>query len=352
MAEDARKLQALNSGEEISFNYPIKVTSDKVARAKITNASSSLRNATICMLILKQPRNLKDGSPVDVRNAFFSALVKAEKHHVFSDTILKSKGIPSDQVYLLANFAFFPEQLAHDTSVKPPSKYLAEYRAQNPDFLQALDSHLLPVESDTHVWKDDFDGFIKERSKIIAFGLRRMVSTRPDELYSSTQPLEQDELANKVDNTEIRVRDFIDHRLTAVVGPEYWKQTMPGDVITATKELIQDQLSRNPNLDWSNYPPGRYRLDFCDVSHYEKIFLKNWSHFEEFFKRKEELQRHLSAYRILRNGVHHSRELTEIEFKTGEASLLWLEAALDKYDAEFVAPDEEDGDDDSGDEQE
>ncbi len=130
---------------------------------------------------------------------------------------------------------------------------------------------------------------------------------------------------------EIRLRDFIHHRLTDVISPYYWKDAIPGDVITHIKKRIQEHLERHPYKTWSDFPPGRVRLEFCDVSHYEKIILKNWSQFEEFFQRKEEFQRHITAYRTLRNCIQHNREPTDVEQLSGEAAIAWLERILDQY---------------------
>jgi hypothetical protein len=136
--------------------------------------------------------------------------------------------------------------------------------------------------------------------------------------------------ANRVDALEILLRDFIDHRLIVMIGPSYWKRTMPGDVIKCVKERISERLARHPYQDWSDFASGRSRLDFCDVSHYDKIFLKNWAQFEGFFGRKDEIQRHMAAYRTLRNSVQHNREPTDIEQQLGKAAMTWLERILNQ----------------------
>ena len=94
--------------------------------------------------------------------------------------------------------------------------------------------------------------------------------------------------AESIAALEIRLRGFIDHRLTNVISPYYWKDAIPGDVITHVKKRINEHLERHPYKTWSDFPPGRIRLEFCDVSHYEKIILKNWAWFEGLFQRKEE----------------------------------------------------------------
>ena len=127
---------------------------------------------------------------------------------------------------------------------------------------------------------------------------------------------------------------FLVVRGLEVIDRHYWKRTIPGDVIRYVKDRIEEHLARHPYNDPADLTPGRRRLDFCGASHYEKILLKNWPQFEPFFGRKDELQRHMAAYRALRNCVQHNREPTEVERKSGEAAILWLEGIIEKYEQE------------------
>jgi len=339
MAEDAKKLRTLIDGQEVVFNYPSTVTPESVARTRMTSTTSSLRNAALCMLALKQPRNLKDGSPVNLKDSFFSNLKSPERHHVFPVGYLRSRDIPATQVHLLPNFCLIPADLNREISNRAPAQYFAEYQSVNPEFAAAAESHILPVAPAGAVWKNDFNAFIEERAKRIADELNRLLVGGCAEI---TVRLETPPVS-EVDTLEIRLRDFIDHVLTAYLGPNYWKQAMPGDVIVDVKELIADLLSRHPYEDQAQFLSARRRLDFCDVSHYEKIILKNWRQFEGSFQRKEEFERHSSAYRKLRNCVQHNRKPTDIEQKNGEAAMLWFEKIIDKYE-QMIATAEGGGD--------
>lgn len=344
MAEDAKKLRALIDGEEISFDYPSKVTPDAVARTKMTSTSSALRNAVICMLALKQPKNFKDGSLVNLTDDFFSNLKKVERHHIFPVGYLRKRGWDwaAAQVHLVPNFCFIPADLNREISSQAPAEYLVKYRRDNPQFAAAAESHLLPTDLDTAVWENDFEGFLSERARLIANELNRLIDSKPDEFASTEATAPKSSYAEAIDLLEIRLRNFIDHRLNAVVGSHYWKQTMPGDVIVTVRERIAERLSRHPYEDQSQFALGRDRLDFCDVSHYERIVLKNWAQFGEFFQRKDKFEGHMGAYRDLRNCVQHNRKPTDIEQKNGEAAMMWLGRILDQYEQETLAYSEED----------
>jgi len=335
MAEDAQKLRSLIQGEEVVFTYPSKITPEAVARTRMTRTTSALRNAVICMLALKQPGNLKDGSPVNLNDNFFSTLKKPERHHIFPVGYLKDQRVPAVWVHLVPNFCFIPSDLNREIGSRAPADYLAQYQEENPHFEVAASSHLLPIAPDAAIWQNDFDGFLQERATLITAELKRLIESEPGEFVSlETLKEPQSDYARRVDILEVRLRDFIDHRLSAVVGSHYWRQTIPGDVIKVVRDLIQERLQRHPYEDWSDFAQGRRRLDFCDVSHYEKIILKNWAQFGEFFQRKDQVQIHITAYRTLRNCVQHNREPSDIERENGATAMKWLERILDKYDQE------------------
>ncbi len=350
MAEDAQKLRRLINGEAVTFDYPSRSTPEAVLRTKMSSTTSALRNATLCMLALHQPRNFKDGSPVDLNDNFFSNLKQAERHHIFPVGYLKSQHLNTALAHLLPNFCFIPADLNREISSQAPSKYLGKYKAENPQFAASLESHLVPVGSEAAVWKDSFDEFLLERATLISSELNRLFKSPPDKFEIAQPSPASAPYAERVDMLEIRLRDFIDHRLTAVVGAFYWKQTMPGDVVTRVRELILDWQQRHPYEDTSQFASGRRRLDFCDVSDYEKILLKNWPQFEEFFKHKPSLQTHFAAYRTLRNCVQHNRPPSDVEFKMGDAAMMWIQGVLDRYDQTMSEYAEENGIEDLGDE--
>lgn len=347
MAEDAKKVRNLIAGEEPVFNYPLTATIDEVLRTKMSSTTSALRNGVLCMLALKQPRNFKDNSPVNLSDPFFSDLKQPERHHIFPVGCLKANSINPNQVNLLANFCFIPADLNKEIGARPPYEYLDQYRNENPAFETAITTHLIPINKDSAVWKKEpkaFSTFLQERAKLLADELSRLIDVGPSDLKPVPEPVNAQ---SDVDIVEVQLRNFIDERLTAISGIGYWKKTMPGDVISQVKDRIDDHLSRHPYRDPSEFSTGRSRLDFCDVSDYEKILLKNWDVFGEIFQRKPELQTHMAAFRNLRNCIQHNRQPNQVEQKNGEAALLWIRGVLDKFDANLSTIDLENGDVDS-----
>jgi hypothetical protein len=202
-----------------------------------------------------------------------------------------------------------------------------------------LDGHLRFSRLDDEMAKlellglaSEAGGYWRVRNRLLARALQDWLAASNGPGVAPSFPAVS--YAEMVDGLEVRLRDLIDHRLTEVIDRHYWKRTIPGDVIRYVKDRIDEHLARHPYNDPAELTPGRRRLDFCGASHYEKILLKNWPQFEPFFGRKDELQRHMAAYRALRNCVQHNREPTEVERKGGEAAILWLEGIIEKYEQE------------------
>ncbi|MEJ2146745.1 MAG: hypothetical protein P8020_16570, partial [Acidobacteriota bacterium] len=128
------------------------------------------------------------------------------------------------------------------------------------------------------VWDNDFQAFLAERAQLIADELNRLVLAKPDEFENVVDTVSPDGYAQKVDVMEIRLRDFIDDRLTAIFGSNYWKSLIPSDTKGEVKKRIQEWQSRHPCVDPAEFVSGRSRLEFCDVSDYEKIFMLNSHH--------------------------------------------------------------------------
>jgi len=268
-----------------------------------------------------------DNSIINLKDQFFSNLKKAERHHIFPVGYLKNQNIDSRKVHLLANFCFIPSSLNSEISSKPPAQYLKKYKEVNPNFDYAIKTHLIPAGSENGVWDNNFDQFLKERSQLIADELNDIVEGGVLDFH----PEEPIIVNTIVDILEIKLRDFIDHRLDAMVGETYWKEIVPSDINEKVKERINEHISHHPYETVAEYASGRKRLDFCDVGHYEKIILKNWNLFQDYFKRKDDFSKHISAFRIIRNSIQHNREPNDIDQRNGDAAILWLTRIIDNY---------------------
>jgi hypothetical protein len=93
--------------------------------------------------------------------------------------------------------------------------------------------------------------------------------------------------------------------------------------------------ARRPTPAESRDPEQRLRstealLEFLDLRELQDVICSKatWSRFSAVFATKETLATRFSQLAGLRNAIRHSRTITDITLKDGEAALLWFEQAL------------------------
>lgn len=332
MAEDARKLVRLHQNEPVSFDYVSTVTPATVADTSMTATSSALRNAILCLLTMQRPRNFKDGSPINLKSEFFSDLKKPERHHIFPIAFLTRQGFGSRDVHLVANFCFIPADLNKEISDKDPADYFAQYQDNNPSFTEDVTTHMIPVGQDSPVWANDFKAFIQRRSELLARALNGMIEDGPIKPLIVPDSTGRGKDAEIVSEIEIRLRDLIDARLTAVVGAKYWRSAIPGDVKANVESRIEAHLEKHPYESRDDYSTGRSRLDYVDVGDYVKIINVNFAVFQPIFGKKETFAQHISAFSEFRNSVAHNKKINQVQRSLADAAVAWIHQSLDSYE--------------------
>lgn len=126
-------------------------------------------HAKLLALVLAHngPVDLLTGNKVDVTRALSWGNNK-EFHHFFPQAFLKAKQEDRSRINCLANFVMLTSVSNKAISDRPPSQYLPEVEnaagAQLADWLAA---NLIPMDAFEAAKEDDFDGFLKARSRCI-----------------------------------------------------------------------------------------------------------------------------------------------------------------------------------------
>ena len=117
----------------------------------------------------------------------------------------------------------------------------------------------------------------------------------------SLQPENRDPVVNKI---EIALRDYIHHTLLAH-GPDYWKQSVTGDVQKRVESAISRHIRKTPGAKSRDFGDPRKRLDHCDVSDYAKIITNKPTgrSLLVIFKNEDETRRVLDDFREYRAAV-------------------------------------------------
>jgi len=310
--------EPVTRAQEVSVDYRVAINEKDIASPKMYTRSA-IKNALLCLLALKKPRHFKNGTPISLDRAVCSSYNDNQKHHIFPNAYLKRGNIFNRHV--VPNFTFLPKELNLFISDKTPSEYFGLFKKENPDFAGTLESHLIPGQADSGIWKDDYERFVRQRTALLLEEVKKLVGD-----ISPEQARLENDPNNALDDLEKVLRGYLDQMLAAAAA-DYWN-LIPSDVRDAVRRKIDDRNKRHP-YERHQQLSTRGKLDFLDVMDYCKIILANWSLFESDFASKGEIEKHFLNIKEFRNSLKHGRELDNVVRKQGEASTEWLQRILD-----------------------
>lgn len=290
---------------------------------KVTVRQKGLYRATIALMLTEQPRDFHTGAPLtqDVIEAS-----KVDDHHVFPRGYLKDVG-RINEVDSVLNHCLIDRETNSSIGKKPPSHYLAEIRsALGDDLDDVLASHRLPTGEQSPFVSDDFDEFLSWRVEELADALAEQTG----QLGAATQ--KQDPLRTrldaKIEGVELAVRRLIGERLGGERSllPSHVEQRVHERVAAAARKLPEDSALKLASFD--------AQLEYFDLRELQDVITSKslWPRFESSFRTKELLAVRFGQLAELRNAIRHSRTLTDLTIKDGEAAMLWFDGMLGPHD--------------------
>lgn len=322
LGQDKDFFDSLIAGTVPEFHQPVQLTPASLARVRMTQSGSAVRNAFLCLLATLRPTHLLNNSPLDLLSGSISGFTNRERHHIFPRAYLSQNGPPGADIHSLPNFCFVPSELNKRINDSDPATYVSEFRSENPKFDEAAETHLLPTGPGSGVPENDYLRFLNARAGLILNEIRRVCG-------EITTPKENErQLAIK--ELENRLRDLTHSMLHNKSGDSYWKQCVPSEVRENAEKRIGEALAKFPDLKKEEFRSHRRKLDYCNVMDYFTIMSTgaNWPAFQPIFRKKDQLQRYMSGLNEYRNVVMHSRQMSELTEKNGEAALIWFETVL------------------------
>ncbi|OGY24532.1 MAG: hypothetical protein A2172_03905 [Candidatus Woykebacteria bacterium RBG_13_40_15] len=325
MGEDRRDLfDNVLKGSRVKVEYPINVTLKDIENTKMYRYSG-VRNGILCLLAQNKPRHFKNGGFINLDHATLSDFNSSERHHIFPRAFLKKVNKTTNE-NSIANFCFIPSELNLEISSKSPKEYFNSFKKSNEDFSATLKSHLISEQETPTIWVDNYDNFLKQRSNLLLKEIEKRVGK-----ISPIEEKLQDNPNEVIDSIEEEIRIVIDDNLTSRYGPNYWNKTIPGSIQAAVSKRIDANKNRYPD---QTLRTGLEKLGFCNLNDYKDIILNHWGLFEDEFKAKGDFERNILFLIDYRNSIKHTRKLTSIQKKQGEAAVEWfttlLKVQLDK----------------------
>jgi hypothetical protein len=209
-----------------------------------------------------------------------------------------------------------------------PNAYLPELIKQNGEHTvcAVLESHFISPAALTILLRnpftpDDYDAFIGERQRTIQDAIENLLIKERLDLEPQLRALD-----GKVESVELRLRRLVLETLNE-------DQTqIPPHIVQKVKERIAGALKKNAAMEADRYTSLAGMLEFFDLREVQDTIVAKvlWTHFEGIFANKESLAKKFDQLAELRNGIRHSRTVSEITRMEGEAAILWFTQVLGK----------------------
>jgi hypothetical protein len=144
---------------------PESVTSlrfDPTTLRDVTPRQRSVYRGVICLVLANGARDFHTRSVI---TAQMMADEGIDDHHLFPANFLAKQGITlKRQQDCVLNRTLIDRTTNQSIQDRAPSKYLAEIRGTaNFPFDEVLDSHCLPYDASSPIWRDDFEAFLRWR---------------------------------------------------------------------------------------------------------------------------------------------------------------------------------------------
>jgi hypothetical protein len=191
-----------------------------------------------------------------------------------------------------------------------------------------LETHLISREAVQILLRDpftaeDYHEFINERKRTILDAIENICIKE----LTSIPPVLR-ELDDKIESVELNLRELIAsvYKTTDMKQKEF----LPSHLLSKIDQRLKRELKSNPHLKEDDFDLLKDQIQFLDFPDYFSIIgnKKNWTHFEEHFMNKAELQNRIDKLSNLRNRIRHSREVNETDKLDGQASITWFEKIM------------------------
>lgn len=168
---------------------------------------------------------------------------------------------------------------------------------------------------------EDFDAFLRERQRTILAAIQSLLIGGRADLPADLRTLDED-----IEDVELGLRALVAKRLEESV------EKIPPHLQPKIDGRVARELKRNPSATPERYETLSGVLEFADLTELLDILTAKGmdASFSDVFPTREQLNTKFGQLADLRNGIRHSRSVSDIARKEGEAAILWFKAALKK----------------------
>jgi hypothetical protein len=286
---------------------------------------SSIYNGIFNLLILQGARDWAHGNVPQHDDLDDHHIIPSSWEH--KSKLKAEKDVSIDTI--LNRTPLTAETNRHVIGKRLPNEYLPEMIAQNGEAVvrEIFESHLISAKAFEILLRDpftpdDFADFIQERERTIKQAIESLLIKGRLDLQPLLRSLDE-----RVEKVELALRTL----LVDVFDDD--PSQLPEHIQPKIEERVKAALRKNPSLNGNGYDLLHGKLEFADLRELENTIVAKtaWGQFEKRFGTKPQLGNRFNQLAELRNGIRHSRTVTEIVRKDGEAAILWFEEALKEF---------------------
>lgn len=282
---------------------------------------SAIYNAIFNLLIINEAR---DWSSFELPE--YSEL---DDHHIVPHSIFKDEGGKAINS-ILNRTPISDETNRFIIRNRMPNDYIQEMFDNNDKerVYQVFESHLISRKAVEILLrkpftKEDFEEFLDERSRTIIDAIQSQLINEKIAVPANLKHLNEE-----IEEVEIGIRK----KIVAVIGDDFdsYKERVPPHIQVKVQSRIDSDLRKKPDVSPEEYHLFSKIIDFFDLMEYQDVILAktNWDLFSDTFKSKHEVMNRFRELATLRNGIRHSRFVSEIEQMDGEVAIKWFKTIL------------------------
>lgn len=285
---------------------------------KETNSGSSIYKGIFNLLVLKGAR---DWMTSDVPHHD-----ELDDHHIVPASWGKEH-IKSGLIHSILNRT----PISADTNRKVignrlPNDYLPGLIKENGEntVRSIMESHLISKTALSILLRDpftpdDYEDFISERQRNIQDAIENLLIKERLDLTPQLRELDEE-----LESTELRLRKLVNMTLSSD------SQEPPSHVMQKVQERMSRAAKKDASFNTEFYSTLEGQLEYFDLRELQDTISNKtlWSLFEPHFKSKENLSVKFNQLAELRNGIRHSRTVSDVESLEGQAALSWFNGIL------------------------
>lgn len=251
-----------------------------------------------------------------------------QRHHIFPKAYLRKKYDSGNTYHRsmineISNMAYITQQSNMEILDGAPSDYLPKIDANE------LRKQFVPLD-ETLYTLENFERFLEERRRLLCDGINRFLKSYYEDSATDEIPRDLEPLNQKIESIEVALRDLLAAELDNAAEEDSYREFVPQHLKDKIDGRIKAWLKKNPGEDEGQFSTFRSRLNYFDLQEYNDLMQSKevWPLLQERFGVKPLLQQRIAQLAELRNCIRHSRNLTEVALKEGEAAIAWFNSIL------------------------